>query len=141
VELVGPVLKKAIANCKSRFYNEPVQIGAAFMAQVGLLFVKKVLDEGKELNGTNLRDAILEIVTFKPDIAKTTFNDSSTAMRPIAIEQNGVNRRVRINFTPEAKSLAAAYSGSGCGWKQSISRDSELNLEPFQNVCHSLIGM
>ncbi len=62
--------------------------------------MKKVLDDGKEVNGTNLRDAILAIGTFKSEIADITFDGSNTAKRPIAIEQNGKNERIVIDFSP-----------------------------------------
>lgn len=70
---------------------------AVFIIAEGM---KKVLDEGKEVNGTNLRDAILAIGTFKSDIAEITFNNSNTATRAIAIEQNGKDERIMIDYTP-----------------------------------------
>ncbi len=80
---------------QSREYYNTVYIIAAAM--------KKVLDDGKEVDGTNLRDAILAIGNFKSDIADITFENSNTAKRPIAIEKNGATERIAVDYTPAAK--------------------------------------
>lgn len=46
-----------------------------------------VVDAGKELTGTNLRDAIFEIGTFSSDVAEIKFEGSNTAKRPIEIQE------------------------------------------------------
>lgn len=63
--------------------------------------MKRVLDEGKEVNGANLKAAIFDIGEFKSEIADISFTDSNTADREILIQQNGEKERTTIDFKPE----------------------------------------
>ncbi|MEJ8570087.1 ABC transporter substrate-binding protein [Microbaculum marinum] len=61
--------------------------------------IDHVLTAGKEVTGPNLRDALLEIKTFKSGIADITF-ETNTAQREVEIMQHGEKERIKIDYTP-----------------------------------------
>jgi branched-chain amino acid transport system substrate-binding protein len=64
-----------------------------------LELIDHVLTQGKEVTGKNLRDALLEIKTFKSGVADITF-DTQTASREVEIMQHGKDGRIKIDYAP-----------------------------------------
>jgi branched-chain amino acid transport system substrate-binding protein len=81
-----------LGNFAHEYYNSSNIIFAA---------MKKVIDDGKEVSGENIRQAIFDIGTFDSPVAKITFAGSNTAKRPVDILRNGEKAQEKVDFVTD----------------------------------------
>jgi branched-chain amino acid transport system substrate-binding protein len=58
----------------------------------------KVIDDGQEVTGETVRQAILDIKTFNSDVAQISFENGNIAKRPVDILKYGEKERTVVDF-------------------------------------------